>query len=252
MAKPCYHCAELLPDSSGLHTPSHYSKRKEQRREQERDRDKVGGLKKKKRERKWCSWAFQRLFQSSVTRFNLFLIRQGHCPHIFQTPHCYQIQFRGQLQSWLTAQEPVLLPIWYISIYAQAWNIVNLLPDQLLNCVMIHMDVIMIVHSIILVSQKASGYFWTMMACYGMVSSVIKIHKFVYCTLISTQNSLSKANHSTILQPLPVHNPTTENRWNNTRMFVTGNSTPQIFWDKNKEKESSQNIQHRWCYWWSQ
>lgn len=51
MAKPCYHCAELLPDSSGLHTPSHYSKRKEQRREHERDRDKVGGLKKKKREK---------------------------------------------------------------------------------------------------------------------------------------------------------------------------------------------------------
>lgn len=52
-------------------------------------------------------------FKSSVTRFNLFLIRQGHSLHIFQTPHCYQIQFHGQLLFWLIAQEPALLPTVY-------------------------------------------------------------------------------------------------------------------------------------------
>lgn len=41
--------------------------------------------------------SFQKLFQSSVTVFNMFLLRRGHSPHIFQTPHCYQIQFHGQL-----------------------------------------------------------------------------------------------------------------------------------------------------------
>lgn len=150
MAKPRYHCAELMPDSSGLHTPSHYSKRKEQRQEHERDRDKVGGLKKK--ERKWCSCAFQRLFQSSVTRFNLFLIRQGHSPHIFQTPHCYQIQFCGQLFSLKS-------PLCYLHLHLCTSPEASLWTKEQKKCskinflylATIHMDAIKLVHLIILV-----------------------------------------------------------------------------------------------------
>lgn len=46
---------------------------------------------------KQCCFAFQRLFQSYVTMFSLFLLRRGHSPHTFQTPQCYQIPFHGQL-----------------------------------------------------------------------------------------------------------------------------------------------------------
>lgn len=95
------------------HIPLGSTQQKKRAKKRARDRDKMGGLKKKLR--KWCSCAFQRLFQSSVTRLNLLLIRQGHSPHIFQAPHCYQIQFHGQLLSG----EVTLLPIKYISIYTQ-------------------------------------------------------------------------------------------------------------------------------------
>lgn len=61
----------------------------QQRGSQNREKVQNGG--------KQCCFAFQRLFQSSLTAFSLFLLRQGHSPHIFQTPHCYQISFHGQL-----------------------------------------------------------------------------------------------------------------------------------------------------------
>jgi len=57
---------------------------------------------------KQCCFAFQRLFQSYVTIFNLFLLRQGHSPYIFQTPQCYQIPFHGQLLARFTVRAATL------------------------------------------------------------------------------------------------------------------------------------------------
>lgn len=78
----------LSPHSPAHNPGSLYAKEKKpkeaKKKEAERDEKTKPGC-----------YAFQRLFQWSVSRFNLFLIR--HSPHIFQTPQCYQIQLHGQL-----------------------------------------------------------------------------------------------------------------------------------------------------------
>ncbi len=62
---------------------------------------------------KQCCFTFQRLFQSSSTVFSLFLLRRGHSPHIFQTPHCYQILFHGQFLACSVVSTTLYCPCFY-------------------------------------------------------------------------------------------------------------------------------------------